>query len=223
MYEGFDLDTFTNIKEADSFRSINLVSTGAQHINVVFIHIDRYLAKCLNCICMEQDAMFFGNTSNFFDWLNGSDLIVCKHYRNKDGFRCDCFFQFIQTDNSILIHIKICDLCSSFFFQIFTCMQNSMMLDLGCNNVITFGFVCFKGSLKCPVVCLTSTCCKINIFFSGIQCICNLLSSFCYSLFALLCKIIDTGRISIIFRKIRKHCIKNFRSSFGCCCVIQIY
>ena len=27
MYEGFDLDTFTNIKEADSFRSINLVST----------------------------------------------------------------------------------------------------------------------------------------------------------------------------------------------------
>ena len=29
MYKGPDLDTFTNIKEADSFRSINLVSTGS--------------------------------------------------------------------------------------------------------------------------------------------------------------------------------------------------
>ena len=138
MYEGFDLYAFTDIKETDSFWSVDLVSAGTQHINVVFIYIDRNLTKCLYCICVEQNAVFSGNTSDFFDWLNRSDLVVCKHYRNQDSLRCDCLFQFVQTYDTILIYVKICDLCTSFFFEVFTCMKNSMMLNLCCNNVISF-------------------------------------------------------------------------------------
>ena len=167
--------------------------------------------------------MFSGNTSDFFDWLNRTDLVVCKHNRNQNCLRCDRFLQFIKTDNTILIYIEIGDLCSSFLLKIFTGVQDCMMLDLGCDDMISFGFICFKGCLECPVVSLASACCKVDFFFFGIQDIRYLLSSSCHCLFALLSKIINTGRVSIVLGKVRKHCLKNFRCSFGCCRIIQIY
>ncbi len=91
------------------------MSAGAEHINVALIYIDRDLSESLYCICMEQDAMFMCDLTDFLDWLDGSDLIVCKHNRDQDGLRCDGFLKLIQvTDNSILIYIKICDFASSF-------------------------------------------------------------------------------------------------------------
>ena len=53
--------------------------TGAEHINVILIHIDRQLAVCLDSICMEQDAVFMGDLADLLNRLDRSDLIVCKH------------------------------------------------------------------------------------------------------------------------------------------------
>ncbi len=78
-------------------------------------------------------------------------------------------FQAHPADNTILIYIKICDLCSSLFFKIFAGMKDGMMLDLGCDDVVSFGFICFKGSFQCPVIRLGTACCKINFFFFGIS------------------------------------------------------
>ena len=95
---------------------------------------------------MEKNSMLSCNHSDFFDGLNRTDLIICKHNGNQDCFRSNGLFQILQTDDSVFIYVKVGDLCSS-FFQVFACMKNSMMLDLCCNYVITFCFVCFKSSL----------------------------------------------------------------------------
>lgn len=74
------------------FGQIELMSACAEHINMTGIHINRYLAKCLYCICMEQNLVFLCNLSNFSDRLDRSDLIICKHHRNKDRIRTNRFF-----------------------------------------------------------------------------------------------------------------------------------
>ena len=40
--------------------------------------------------------MLFRNSTNLFNWLNRSDLIVGKHNRNQDRIRADSCFQLIQ-------------------------------------------------------------------------------------------------------------------------------
>ena len=81
--------------------------------------------------------MFFCNSTDLFDWLQSADFIVCCHYRDQDGLRCDSLLQLIQIYNTIFIHIQICDLCT-LFFQPFTGMQDGMMLDFGCDDMVSF-------------------------------------------------------------------------------------
>ena len=40
----------------------------------------------------ELAAVAFGNLTDFFDRLDRSDLVICKHNRNQDGCRTDCCF-----------------------------------------------------------------------------------------------------------------------------------
>ncbi len=58
VHEGTDLHAFSDIEESDPFWSVQLVSAGAQHINVTFVYIDRDLPECLHGVCVEQDSVF---------------------------------------------------------------------------------------------------------------------------------------------------------------------
>ena len=59
---------------------------------------------------MEKNSVFLCNTANLFDRLDSSDLVVCKHHRNQNCLRCDCFFKLIKLYNTILINIHHVDL-----------------------------------------------------------------------------------------------------------------
>ena len=191
VYEGADLNALTNIEEADSLRSVDLMSAGAEHIDIELIYIDRDLSECLNSVCMEQDSMLTCNLSDLFQRLKSTDLVIGCHNRNQDGLRCDRFLKLIQIDETVLINIKICDLRSALFLQILAGMENGMMLYFCCNDMVPFIFVCLKGCFQSPVIRLGTTCCTINLFFFGSDHICDLLSSFCNGSFAVCCKIIN--------------------------------
>ena len=103
---------------------------------------------------MEKDSVLFGDGSDFLDRLDGTDLVVCKHNGDQDGLRCDGFLKLIQLHNTVLIYIHVCDLGSALFLQILAGMKDCMMLDLGGDDVISFGFICFKSGFQCPVVSL---------------------------------------------------------------------
>ena len=79
MHKGADLHPFSDIKEADSLRTVQLMSACAEHIDVKFLHIDGNMSVGLNRICMEQDPLFFGNSAYLLYGLYGSDLIIGKH------------------------------------------------------------------------------------------------------------------------------------------------
>ena len=137
MNERTDFYTLTDVEETDSLRTVQLMSAGAEHIDVALIYIDRHLAISLHCIGVEQNAVFLCDLTDLFDRLNGSDLIVCKHNRDQDRIRTDCFLQFIKLYDTIFIYIKVSDLIAA-LLQIFTGMQNCMMLDLCGDDVFSF-------------------------------------------------------------------------------------
>ena len=109
------------------------------------IDINRHLSESLNCIGMEQNAVFFCNFTDLFDGLNGSDLVVGKHHRDQDGVRADGFFQFIQLDNTVFIHIQVGNL-KALFLQPLAGMQNGMMLNLAGDDVFSFALISFCSS-----------------------------------------------------------------------------
>ena len=191
MYEGADLNALTDIEEADSLRSVDLMSAGAEHIDIELIYIDRDLAECLNSICMEQDSMLMCDLSDLFQRLKSTNLIVCSHNRDQDGLRCDGFLKFIQVNETVLIHIQICDLRTALFFKVFAGMKDCMMLDLCCDDMVTFILVCLKSCFQSPVVRLGTARCEIDLLFLGSDHVCDLLSSFCDGSFTVCRKIIN--------------------------------
>ena len=56
---------------------------------MILIHIDRLVAECLNCVCVEDDPVLMGDLTDLPDRLDRSDLVVCKHYRDQDRIRAD--------------------------------------------------------------------------------------------------------------------------------------
>ena len=184
------------------------------------IHINRYLAKCLYCICMEQNLVFLCNLSNFPDRLDRSDLIICKHHRNKDRIRTNRFFQFIKLYDTVLVHIQICDLKSTLFFQILTRMQDCMVLDLCRDDMFSFLLIRFGSRFQCPVVRLGTPCRKIDFVSLCAKCLRNNLSLSAHHFLISGSKTIHTGWIAIVLCKVRNHCIHYFWCSFRCCRIV---
>ena len=107
MNEGTDLHTLADVEKSDALRAVQLVSAGAEHVDVILVYIDRQLAVCLHGIGVEQNSMLLCDLSDLFDRLNRSDLIVCKHHRNKDRIRADRSFQLVDLYLAVLIDIDI--------------------------------------------------------------------------------------------------------------------
>ena len=106
--------------------------------------------------------MLMGNLSNLCDRLDRTDLIICKHNTDQYRIGTDCFLNLLRCYETIFIHIKICDLITV-LFQILAGMQDRMMLDLGCNDMFSFGLICLGNAFQHPVVRLTAATGKINL------------------------------------------------------------
>ena len=56
------------------------MTAGAEHVDMHIIYINRNVSECLNCICVEQNAMLLCYFSDFLKWLDRSNLVVCRHH-----------------------------------------------------------------------------------------------------------------------------------------------
>ena len=184
VYEGTNFHTFPDIQKADALGAVQLVAAGAEHIDMVLVYIDRHLTEGLYRVGMEQNAVLMGDFTYLFDRLNGSNLIICKHHGNQDGFRTDGFLEFLDLDHTIFIYGQVRNLIAM-LLQPLTGVQNRMMLDLCGNNVFSFALICLCSRFQRPVVGLASACGEINLLSLRAQRIRDGLSCFCDGLFAL--------------------------------------
>ena len=219
--KGADLYALADIQKADSFWSVQLMAAGAEHIDSQLIHVDRKLAKRLNGVCVEQNAVLLRQPADLLYRLDRSDLIVGKHHGDQDRVRPDGLFQLRELYDAPLVHIQIRHLIPV-LFQILAGMKYRVMLDFACYNVFSLGRVSFRGRFDGPVVRLRSSRCKIDLFGLCPQNPGDGLAALVNGLFPAGRKVVDTGRIPVIFRKIRQHGLHHLGSRFCSRRIVQI-
>ncbi len=194
---------------------------GTEHIYMQCLHVDGNLPESLDRVSMEQYPVFFGNGADFFYRFYGADLIVGKHDADQYGIRPDCRPKLPDVHQSVLIHLKIRNL-TAFFFQILTGMQNGMMLDSCGDNMSSLPGAGFGCRLQRPVIRLRASGGKIDFLLLcpnggryGPLCL-------VYRLFGGRPQGIDCAGISVLFTKIRQHCLHHLRRCFCSSCIVQI-
>ena len=91
------------------------MGAGAQHIDLVFVHVDGFMSIGLDRVRMEKDSMLLRDLPDFFDWFDGPDLIIGKHYRQKDRIRTDRLFYLLRIHKSKFVHRQGGDFKALFF------------------------------------------------------------------------------------------------------------
>jgi hypothetical protein len=61
------------------------VSAKRHHVRAKHLYIQKQISRGLDSICMEQNILFFANFSDFFNWVDRTDLIVGVHHRDNRG------------------------------------------------------------------------------------------------------------------------------------------
>jgi len=79
--------TATTKEDAHAFRPIQLVSAGTQQVDGKIRQVKRQLADRLNGIGMEQHAPLAAQFTDFADWVERPDLVVCENDGDKHGVR----------------------------------------------------------------------------------------------------------------------------------------
>ncbi len=86
-----DLHAGTDIQKSDPLGTVQLMPAGAEHIDVVRIHIDGYMGIGLDRVGVEQDPIFLSQLPDRLDRLHGADLIIGEHHRDQDRIGADRF------------------------------------------------------------------------------------------------------------------------------------
>ena len=153
---------------------------------------------------MEKDSMLLRDLPDFFDRFDGPDLIIGKHYRQKDRIRTDRLFYLLRIHKSKFVHRQIRHLKAP-LFQILSRMQDRVMLDPGRNDVLSFGRVRLGRRHQRPVIGLASAAGKINLIVLCSQRSRDHCSRMGHCLFARIGKPVHRRWISIMLRIKRQH------------------
>ena len=219
--KGADLHPFSDIEESDPLRPVQFMPAGAEHVNIALVHINGDLRERLYRICVEQHAVLFCDLPDLCDRLHCTDLIIREHYRNQDRIRPDRTLHCLRIHEPVLVHVKISHLIPT-LLEIFTCMQDRMVLDLCSNNMLSLCRISLSRGCQRPVIRLCAPCGKINLIRFRPEDSRDDLPLLCDHLFICRGKSIHTGRIPVMFRKIRQHCLYNFRRCLCRCRIVQI-
>jgi len=219
--KGTDLDSFPDIKEADSLRSVQLVPAGAEHIDMTFIHIDRQLAISLYCVRMEQDIVSGRDFTDFLNGLDCANFIIGKHDGNQDSVRPDGFFQLVQLYYTIFVHIYISNF-TALLLQIFTGMENGVMLYFGRDDMLSFGCIGLRSSFQRPVVRFRASGREINFIAGSAQGTGYDILRLAHGLLALRAQGINAAGVPVVLREPGKHGLYHLRRGFRGCRIIQI-
>ena len=212
---------FADIDGTDAFRCPQLMTAHGKQVDIHAVYVNRNMAYSLHSICMEQDAMFFRNFTNFSDWLNGADFIIGKHHGNQDRFGANRLFYILQSYTTKLVHFQI-SYFHTFLFQIFCSMQDRMMLNFCCNDMFLLFIAGIDHTTQRHIIAFRTAGCKIDLLRLRTDEIRNLCSCMFQCFFTFLRNRIYAGCVTIIFSKVRQDRLQHFFSYRCCCCVIHI-
>src|SRR5713226_10659250 len=120
----------TDIQGADSLGRIQFVTGNRKQINSQYIHVDRNFARGLHGVGVEVDVGFGSDAADFFERLDGTELIVGVHDGDENCFRPDGAAQLLEVDQSLAIVRQIGD-ANAFFFESLASVEDGFVFDGG--------------------------------------------------------------------------------------------
>ena len=194
------------------------MTAGGKHIHTQFLNIDRQMANGLYRIGVERNFVRLCNGGQFFDGLNGADLVIGGHDGDQFGIGTNGGLQLLRGDQTLGIYFQIGG-GAPLFFQCRYGVQNGMVFDVGGNNVSLF---LFKYTKQCHIVTLRTARGKEDLTFFGTDALGNGATGIDDGLLGDVGNRIHTGHVAVIVCKIRHHCLNGFGTDFGGGSVVYI-
>src|SRR5260370_14934719 len=119
-----------DIQGDDSLWRIEFVSGNGAEINSQSVDVDRDFPRGLYGVGVEVDVGFLGDAADFFERLDGAELVVGVHDGDQNGFRPDGAAQILEINLSFAISRQIGD-ASACFFECLAGVENSFVFDGG--------------------------------------------------------------------------------------------
>ena len=123
------------VERANALGAMELMAGQAQHIDILFLHIDVQVTNGLNGIGVEGHPGLLADSTDLSDGQDRADLVVGVHGGHQAGVRPDGILHLLGGDVVALLHIQKLDL-EAFLLQLFQGVQHGMMLEGGGDDVL---------------------------------------------------------------------------------------
>src|SRR5882762_9815058 len=124
-----------DVQGANAFGRINFVAGQGKKIESKRVDVDGDFAGGLHGIGVEIDVGLCGDAADFFEWLDGAELVVGVHDSDKNGFGPDGAAQLLEVNLSFVIGRQIGD-AHAFFFESLAGVEDGFVFDGGGDHVL---------------------------------------------------------------------------------------
>ena len=92
---------FADIEDARALGTVELMARQGQQIDVLGRYVNVQVARCLDGVGMEQDALFPADCADLRNGLNGADFVVGVHNGDQRRVGPDGVSHFLPPNNAV--------------------------------------------------------------------------------------------------------------------------
>ena len=122
------------VQSAHALGAVELVAGQAQHVDVLFLHMDLQMTHRLDRVGVEGNARLLAYRADLGDGQHGADLVVGVHTGDQTGVLADGVLHLLRGDVVALGNIQQRHL-EAFLFQLLQRVQHCVMLKGGGDDV----------------------------------------------------------------------------------------
>ena len=105
-----------------------------QQIDLVFLHVDGYLANRLHRIAVEDDPFAAAKFRDLIDWVDIAGFIIGPHDRHYSGFIIYLAFKLLKVKPAFRVYTYL-DKKVSAVFHFTADRENGWVFDTGCYDL----------------------------------------------------------------------------------------
>ncbi|MCY1172415.1 hypothetical protein D9M73_125500 [compost metagenome] len=182
-----------HVQRADTFRTVGLVGRERHHVDFQLLQVDLDLAGGLSGVDVEQDALGTEQFADRRDVVDGADFVVHVHDRNQDGVVTQLGFDHLWGNQAISARLDVGHF-EAFTLQLAHGVQDSLVLNLGGDQVLALGGIEMCRTLDCQVVGFGGTGGPDDFARVGVDQVSDLTTSVFNGLFSFPAEHVGTGR-----------------------------
>src|SRR5258708_7338677 len=124
-----------DVQRSDALRGIKLVTGEGEQVQAESVPVNGKLSGGLKGIVMKVTVSVRGDAPNFFEGLQGTELVVRMHHRDQPGFLAQGLAQRLRRNESLPINRQIGDFNAALLKRL-PGVEHSFMLNRRSDEVL---------------------------------------------------------------------------------------